>query len=158
MNKIKWAAICIIVAFCVTLMLQPVSVFAASPQAAGNWNTVVAKAKEEGKVVISTSNTPVVRQALAKGFKDAYGIDLEFIGGGKGSELGAKLLKERQAGMYLQDVYIGGTTTILNDLKPNKSRGRSFPAWMRGIAEVARETVKSRCFPASAGKLSADPS
>ncbi len=106
-------------------MLQPVITFAASspsaktiPRGTDNWNVIVTKAKEEGKLAISSSNTPPVRQAIAKGFKNTFGIEIEYIGGGKGSELATKLLAERQAGMYLQDVYIGGTGTILTALKP----------------------------------------
>ena len=116
MKKIKWIAVYVFPA--ILLLFQAPVAFAASPQPTSDWNNIVAKAKEEGKIVMSTSNTPPVRQAVAKGFKDAYGIDIEFIGGGKGSELGAKLLQERQAGMYVQDIFIGGTTTILTALKP----------------------------------------
>ncbi len=87
-------------------------------KAPGAWEETVAKAKQEGKVVISTSHTPEVRQALSKGFKDAFGIELEFVGGGKGAELGRKLLTEREAGLFVQDIYMGGTTTILTALKP----------------------------------------
>ncbi len=82
------------------------------------WNAVVAKAKEEGKVVISTSHTTAVREAVAKGFKNTFGIEIEYIGGAKGAELGTKLVAERRAGLYLQDIYIGGPTTIISTLKP----------------------------------------
>ncbi len=136
MNKVKWTTIGVL--WTLSFLFLSVGPFAATapgaktpPPAASNWNAVVAKAKEEGKLVMSTSNTPVVRQALAKGFKDAYGIEIEFIGGGKGSELGAKLLTERQAGLYLQDIYIGGTTTILNDLKPAGALDPLEPALMQ---------------------------
>ncbi len=126
MDKMKGTTIVIFLALFCFFLSQPFVASAASlpagseiaPQAASTWKSMVAKAREEGRLVISTSHTPVVRQAVAKGFKDAFGVDIEYIGGGKGSELGAKLLTERQAGMYLQDIYIGGTTTILNDLKP----------------------------------------
>jgi ABC-type Fe3+ transport system substrate-binding protein len=79
---------------------------------------MVAKAKQEGQVVISTSHTPAVRQALAEAFKATFGIDIEYIGGGKGAELGRKLIAERKAGIFNQDIYMGGTTTILTALKP----------------------------------------
>lgn len=88
-----------------------------APKAA-NWNNVVAKAKEEGKLVISTSHSLGVRETVSKAFKAAFGIEIEYIGGGKGSELGMKLVNERRAGLYLQDLYIGGPTTILTTLRP----------------------------------------
>ena len=131
MNKIKWITLISFPAFLFIFLWHPIVVSAASPPAgasspgagtgsspASAWSNVLAKAKEEGKLVISTSHTPVVRQAVSQAFKGAFGIDIEYIGGGKGAELGRKLLAERQAGMYLQDLYIGGTTTILTDLKP----------------------------------------
>ncbi len=123
MNKPRWITTGIFSLFLAGVLSQPSPLWAASSHAktapsASAWNTIVAKAKEEGKLVISSSHTPLVRQALGKAFKDKYGVDIEYIGGGKGSELGAKLLGERQAGMYVQDVFIGGTTTILTALKP----------------------------------------
>ena len=61
---------------------------------------MVSKAREEGKLVISTSHSPAVRQAVFKGFKDAFGIEIEYMGGGKGAELASKLLAERRSGLY----------------------------------------------------------
>ncbi|MCZ7385584.1 MAG: extracellular solute-binding protein [Candidatus Methanoperedens sp.] len=143
MNKMKWQALCSFLALLFIFLFQPFGTFAASSpagtstpgpgtasKAAGTWNAIVSKAKEEGKLVISTSHTPVVRQAVAKGFKDAFGIDIEYIGGGKGAELGKKLMAERQAGIYVQDVYIGGTTTILLALKPAGAIDPLEPALM----------------------------
>ncbi len=126
MDKGKWNLGCLILVFIFTFSVMPfVTPAAAAPAAtqppgsgAASWSAMVAKAREEGKLVISTSHTPAVRQAVSKAFKAAFGVDIEYIGGGKGSELGRKLLNERQAGLYLQDIYIGGTTTILTDLKP----------------------------------------
>ncbi len=120
MNKGEWTSIGIFLVFLSIILVQPsvVRAAAAATPAASAWSDLVAKAREEGKLVISTSHTPAVRQAVAKAFKAAYGVDIEYIGGGKGSELGRKLLNERRAGLYVQDVYIGGTTTILTDLKP----------------------------------------
>ena len=63
MNKLNRTVIIVCSALFFMVFCQPVGVFAASSQTAGNWNTILAKAKEEGKLVISTSNTPPVRQA-----------------------------------------------------------------------------------------------
>ena len=116
MNRLKVVHLFIVFVFSFIFFPWPLTASAAASPA--QWDSIVAKAKEEGKLVISSSHTPPVRQATAKGFKEAYGIEIEYIGGGKGSELGAKLLGERKAGLYLQDIFIGGTTTILTALKP----------------------------------------
>ncbi len=39
---------------------------------------------------------------------------------GRPEELVTKLITERRAGLYLADVYIGGTTTVVNTLNPQK--------------------------------------
>ncbi|MDP2644486.1 MAG: extracellular solute-binding protein [Desulfobacterales bacterium] len=120
MNKIntKTIVLRIFLALSFMFLLQASLTAVTASGAESDWDSIVAKAKQEGKLVVSASHTPAVRQATTTAFKAAYGIDIEYMGGGKGSELGRKLLAERQAGMYLQDVYIGGTTTILTALKP----------------------------------------
>lgn len=127
MRKATIAALILLVASLSLASCQPSAIVTtpaptvsstASPKASSAWDNTVAAAKQEGKLVISTSNTPPVREAIAKAFKDRFGIEIEYIGGGKGSELAAKLLAERDAGLFNQDIYIGGTTTILTALKP----------------------------------------
>lgn len=113
----KWTVKGLLLTVFVVIFCQPGYLFAAAA-GSGAWNAMVAKAKEEGKLVVSTSQTPPVRQAVSQAFKAAFGIDMEFIGGGKGAELATKLLTERRNNLYLQDIYIGGTTSILTALKP----------------------------------------
>lgn len=81
------------------------------------WETTLSAAKGEGKVVLYTTRGSEARAALAKGFKDKYGLELEFVTG-KGAELSEKLLRERSAGLYMGDVYMAGPTTILFTLMP----------------------------------------
>lgn len=81
------------------------------------WDTVIAEAKKEGTAVIYTGMGPEERQALGPSFKQKYDIDLEFVVG-RGTELVAKLSAQRQAGLYLGDVYIGGLGTHVRDLRP----------------------------------------
>lgn len=81
------------------------------------WEKTVALAKKEGKVALYSTAGADVRQALTKGLKDKYGIELEFVAG-KGEELAEKLFTERRAGLYLADTYMAGITTQTNTLKP----------------------------------------
>ncbi len=81
------------------------------------WNQVLAAARQEGTVVVPTSGGAEMRTALAKGFQDAYGIAVENISG-RGSEMAQKILSERRAGIYSYDVYMGGSSTPTNILKP----------------------------------------
>lgn len=82
-----------------------------------DWNRTVLAAKKEGKVVVLTTSGTEMRIPITKAFKDKYGIDVEFIVG-RGAEMARKLFSERQAGLFLTDVYVSGGTTILTDLKP----------------------------------------
>lgn len=86
-----------------------------SPQ--DEWNNTLLAAKKEGKVVILSTAGPPVRQALDEAFKRLTGLQLEFTTG-RGGEVSAKLLTERRAGLYLVDVYTGGSTTSVTTLKP----------------------------------------
>jgi iron(III) transport system substrate-binding protein len=71
------------------------------------WNKTLAAAKTEGKVTIYTSYPSEFRTALAKGFKDKFGLEMEFVTG-RGAEIREKLASERKAGLYLADVYMMG--------------------------------------------------
>ncbi len=81
------------------------------------WNKIVADARNEETVTIYTSYGPSQTAALRRGFKDAYGLDIDFVAG-RGPELAAKLSRERAAGLYLADMFLMGSGTMLSDLKP----------------------------------------
>ncbi len=82
-----------------------------------DWEATLAGAKKEGKVVIYATVGQVVREAIAEAFKKQYGIEIEFLAG-RGADIVTKLLRERSAGLYLADVFLGGSTTIITSLKP----------------------------------------
>jgi iron(III) transport system substrate-binding protein len=102
---------------------------------------LVEEARKEGSVVMSGPPDDRVRQILPAAFQDAYGVSLEYKGG-RGSELAAKLKEERAAGIYSQDVFVGGGDTMTNvylksgwlapldDLVPEEALGGS--EWVRG--------------------------
>lgn len=82
------------------------------------WENTLAIAKKEGKVVVYGTMGSEVRNAIIEGFKKKYGsINLEVITG-RGGEMAQKLFTERKAGLYMADLYSGGATTIILDLKP----------------------------------------
>jgi iron(III) transport system substrate-binding protein len=75
---------------------------AASDTAA--WDAIVAKAKQEGKVTIYSSQGLDVLNDLAAKFKDKYGITLEVVRG-IDSELIPKVDAENQTGKNVADVF-----------------------------------------------------
>lgn len=77
------------------------------------WDELVAAAQEEGTVVTSGPPTTEVREQLPAAFSERFGIEVKYLGG-RSSELAAKLRSERQAGIYSQDVFIGGADTMAN--------------------------------------------
>lgn len=81
------------------------------------WDQTIAAAKKEGKVVVLTTGGKELGLAWSKGFKDKFGIEAEMVSG-TGNEVSQKVLSERKAGLYLADVYAGGTTTSLTSFKP----------------------------------------
>lgn len=87
------------------------------PSELSEWDKVVQGAKKEGKVVVYSTAPGEIRQALQSGFKEKYGIETDVVNF-RGGEMGAKLLNERRAGIFLVDVYMGGSTTPITQLKP----------------------------------------
>ncbi|MGW4464773.1 ABC transporter substrate-binding protein [Micromonospora sp. NPDC004704] len=74
---------------------------------------LVAAARQEGTVVMSGPPDATVRQKLPAAFEEAYGVPVDYIGTG-GSDNAARLRSERQAGIYSQDVFLGGGETMAN--------------------------------------------
>ena len=81
------------------------------------WDTVLAGAKKEGAVVVANTAGSDMRAIVAKGIKDAYGLEVESITG-RAAEVEAKIAAERRAGLRLEDVFLGSTATTGNLLKP----------------------------------------
>ena len=108
---------------------------AAAPQAAAasDWNAVVAAAKQEGKLVLSThagtgyeKYVEAVKQALPGLTVEATTI--------KASDFTARVVVEQQAGQYLWDVHMGPVSNVYtvltpaNDLQPIKPFLDALPA------------------------------
>ena len=91
------------------------------------WEQVVAAAKREGKVTVAGFAADVARKNLTEPFERKYGITVEYTGL-SGPEFPTRIRPEREAGQYLWDLFIGGTTTTLTSLKPMKALDPIEPA------------------------------
>jgi iron(III) transport system substrate-binding protein len=99
------------------------------------WDSAVAQAKSEGKVVVMGPPGDRVREAITQGFSKAFpDITIEFSGG-RGGELATRIKSERDAGIYSVDIVISGTSTANAYFKPMKALDPIEPALM--LPEVA---------------------
>src|SRR5690349_1544066 len=93
------------------------SVAGSAAAASDSWDAIVAKAKEEGVVVVKGAPGANYRAGLVAAFNKAYpDIRVQFSGGAGAAEI-PKVIRERQAGIYAWDVWIGGPTGALGQLK-----------------------------------------
>ncbi|MBI2934338.1 MAG: extracellular solute-binding protein [Chloroflexi bacterium] len=83
-----------------------------------DWDKLVAEARNEGAVVVATSNGPIFTATLAEAFRKKYGIRLEFIVG-RSEELVPKVQAERRAGIYSTDVFITGSSSVVPVFGPD---------------------------------------
>src|SRR5262249_11901044 len=51
------------------------------------WDALVAAARQEGRVVFSGPPTPEVRTKVVTGFKERFGVDVEYVAGRRGELL-----------------------------------------------------------------------
>jgi ABC-type Fe3+ transport system substrate-binding protein len=108
----------------------------AAPAAVGQddwqarWETTLAAAKQEGRVVVFGPPGDAARQALTA-FQNTYPeIQVEFFGA-RGADFITRLLAERRADQYLADVHVGGTGGIIGELLPAGAIDPLKPALMR---------------------------
>ena len=114
----------------VFLTLRAMHAFAAQgePGWQQEWNTALAKAKTEAKVVVMGPPGDRIRDAILQGFAKAFpGITVEFSGA-RGGEVATKIKAERDAGIYTVDVIINGTGTANSYFKPMKALDPIEPA------------------------------
>jgi iron(III) transport system substrate-binding protein len=117
----------------------------ARAQTKPTWETGVAAAKAEGKVIVGGHPAQQYRQGLA-GFGKAYpDIKLEFLPI-DGRNFGTRILAERRAGQFLWDAYLGSAETMYFVLKPEGVLDPLIPAlilpevvddklWLGGFAD-----------------------
>ncbi|MGH7847411.1 MAG: ABC transporter substrate-binding protein [Candidatus Binatia bacterium] len=90
------------------------------------WKDTLAKARQEGKVVVATSPDPVMREISSR-FKERFGIAVEHLAG-RSSQLASRLRSERQAGVHTVDVFMGGIQTVATILYREKMLDPLKPA------------------------------
>jgi iron(III) transport system substrate-binding protein len=98
----------------------PPAASAARSAEEAEWDRVLQAARQEGTVVVAGYPTDEARQASTEPFEKRYGITVQFepLGGPQGAVLAERVRTERAAGQHRWDVFVGGTTTIINALKP----------------------------------------
>lgn len=99
----------------------PAASSSASPAAAAtgtsDWDQLVAAARGEGNVVIYGPPGTPYRQMMVDEFQKAYpGIEVNAVFISPADRL-SRLSLERQAGQYLADLWISGTTPSVTDVK-----------------------------------------
>ncbi len=80
------------------------------------WDSTVAEAKKEGKIVLYGQVGPELRDALISNLRQEFGLDVEVVTG-KGNEVAPRFIAETNAGTPSADFLVGGSTTFLNDPK-----------------------------------------
>src|SRR4051812_37932508 len=114
----KGAAMCVRAPMWILLavIFSPAGLFAA--ETPKEWADLVKAAEAEKQVNIAGPPGDAFRAAISDAFKKAYPrIDVELLGG-SGRDKVARILRERQGGVYNWDIYISGPTSALAAFKP----------------------------------------
>jgi iron(III) transport system substrate-binding protein len=83
-----------------------------------DWNAVVAKARQEGLVVVHGAPGKSYADAMVGAFNKAHpDIRVQFSGASNRTDV-PKLLRERKASIYAWDVWVSGAGTAVSRLKP----------------------------------------
>ncbi len=81
------------------------------------WDSTVAEAKKEGRLVVYAGSIGEAGRALAAAFKGKFGISLDMVQG-RGEEIVARIQSERKAGIYGVDVGLPGMSWYFTSIKP----------------------------------------
>jgi iron(III) transport system substrate-binding protein len=90
----------------------------AAGAAASNWDTLLASARSEGKVVVSGPPDPGASTQIPDAFRQFAGIDMEYLAGNS-SQLASRIQSERAAGQYTIDVSLSGADTVYGTFLAN---------------------------------------
>ena len=99
----------------IALAFAALLVFVAAPaKAQQSWDEVVKAAVAEGEVDVHGGPGKSYEQVLTTAFKATYpNIKLVFVGT-SGRDVILQIMREREAGLFKWDVYVGGTPSILS--------------------------------------------
>lgn len=93
----------------------------ADPDWQKQWQSLIAGAKQEGRVVVYGPPGEQIRNGILQGFTKVFpDLTVEYVGAA-GTEHGTKIRSEREAGVYSLDVFLGGVSTISRILLPLKA-------------------------------------
>lgn len=116
-----------------------------------DWERSLKEAKSEGRVVVYGPPIAETRRGFTEAFQKAYpGITMEYTGLA-GAQVAPKITAERRAGIYMVDVHIGGTTTILTSLRQFAAPIKAFlilpevkdpKAWMEDRLDFSDDAGK----------------
>jgi iron(III) transport system substrate-binding protein len=138
------------------LLLSPQTVSAAPDK-----DATIAAARKEGTVVVHGPPGKLYEDALTRGFEQSNpGIHVEFSGANNRTAV-PKLFREREAKLYLWDVWLGGPATILSQLKPRGVLSPLPPVlfaentddklWVHGFADGWQDKEKQFVYAFDAG-------
>lgn len=91
----------------------------AAPASGGNgapadwqkqWDSWIAGAKKEGKLVLGSGPSPTARVKVPEAFKKAFGVDIEYLGGST-STLANRVRSEQESNQYTVDISVSGAGT-----------------------------------------------
>jgi iron(III) transport system substrate-binding protein len=144
-------------AFVVLPMLSLLLTTAPAQAADESFAAIVAAAKNEGALVIKGAPGSVYAEAFTDGFKKKYPDIKVSYTGLNGFESIPRITREREAGVYSWDIYIGGTPSILSTLKPAGAFAPLRPAlklpevlddkaWLGGFAAGWQDHEKKFTF------------
>jgi iron(III) transport system substrate-binding protein len=83
------------------------------------WNQILAEARKEGRVVVTSSPDATFRNQIMPKFMARFGIAVEFLAG-RSSEIAARIRTERAAGVYSMDVFLFGPDSTAKVLYAEK--------------------------------------
>jgi len=134
-------------------------VLAATPSATAEerWDAIVAAARSEGALDIKGAPGNIYAEVLTAAFKKKYPDIKVSYTGLNGFESIPRITREREAGIYGWDIYIGGTPSILSTLKPAGAFAPLLPAlklpevlddkaWFGGFAAGWQDHEKKYAF------------
>src|SRR5262245_34738120 len=79
------------------------------------WETTVAAAKKEGRVVVSVPASAELRKGIEKVFPQRFGIEAE-LNAGRAASIVVKIQQEAKAGAPYFDVHMGGGESLVTGL------------------------------------------
>jgi ABC-type Fe3+ transport system substrate-binding protein len=102
----------------VTIAAALILALASGRAAAVEWEETVKAANAEGEVDVHGGPGKIYSEVLTEGFTRAYPDIKVNFSGSSGRDAIPQIMREREAGAYHWDVYVGGTPSILQVLKP----------------------------------------